>query len=170
MPNDPGQEIASTQNRGATSRELYDHIARNVPNMLAWLDRHDAGRNDRGCWLWAGAPTAQMGYGQLSVGSRSNRITIYAHRLSYMVHRGDPGHLSVLHRCDNPMCFNPEHLFIGTAGDNIRDAVAKGRHRNQNTGRTHCRRGHLLAGANVRLEGGRFRRCLTCQREKTHAG
>lgn len=167
MPNDPGQEIAPAQNRitAPTRDQLYEYLGRHVPNMLSLLNAHDAGSNERGCWIWSGAPSSRMGYGQISIGPRRDRLIISAHRMSYMIHRGDPGPLHTLHSCDNPLCFNPEHLFLGTAGDNIRDCVAKGRHRNQNTGRTHCRRGHPLIASNVRLEGGRFRRCLTCQRE-----
>jgi hypothetical protein len=154
------------RNSAPTRSDLYRHFSLYVPNMLALIDRKIAVVNERGCWLWNGAPTGLMGYGQLSLGPRNDQLVISAHRMSYMVHCGDPGDLSVLHRCDTPLCFNPAHLFSGTAGDNIRDAVAKGRHRNQNSGRTHCHRGHLLAGENVRLEGGRFRRCRTCQQER----
>ena len=157
------------RNSAPTRSDLYRHLDLYARNMLVLIADRTAYINERGCWIWDGAPTGPMGYGQLSLGPRVDHLAIYAHRMSYMVHCGDPGDLSVLHRCDTPLCFNPEHLFPGTAGDNIRDAVAKGRQRNQNTGRTHCRRGHLLAGRNVRLEGGRFRRCLICQRERQNA-
>lgn len=156
--------VAQARNTAPTRDDLYRHIDRYVPNMLAWLD----GRfeiNDAGCWIWSGAPTAPMGYGCVGLGPRQDHLVIYAHRMSYMVHRGDPCHLYVLHRCDVPLCICPDHLFLGTAGDNIRDAVAKGRHRNHNIHRTHCKNGHPLEGDNVRLDGGRFRRCIACQRE-----
>lgn len=117
-----------------------------------------------GCWLWNGQ-IGKRGYGMIGVPKRYGPRIQYAHRVSWRLHRGEiPDGLSVLHRCDNPKCVNPDHLFLGTAGDNIRDCVAKGRQRNQNTGRTHCRNSHQLTPDNVRLEGGRFRRCLACQR------
>lgn len=71
-----------------------------------------------GCWLWRGARSSS-GYGTFNLGG--GRYT-YAHRFVM----GDPdGH--VCHRCDNPRCCNPAHLFVGTNSDNIADRVAKGR-------------------------------------------
>lgn len=71
------------------------------------------------CWLWTGARD-RGGYGQFSG---------RAHRWSWLIHHGyRPGHgLFVCHHCDNPPCVRPDHLFLGTASDNARDMVAKGR-------------------------------------------
>lgn len=80
-------------------------------------------RNLDGCWGWTGA-TNGRGYSQLGVG----RSHVYGHRLSYEIHHGVvPSGLFVLHRCDNPPCTNPAHLFVGTHSDNMRDAIYKGR-------------------------------------------
>ena len=64
------------------------------------------------------------------IGSRTDgtRRSESAHRVSYMLNYGEiPGGMEVCHKCDNPRCINPEHLFIGTRKDNIADREAKGR-------------------------------------------
>ena len=76
-----------------------------------------------GCWLWTGGKLSD-GYGHLCVHNRR----VLAHRLSWEVWVGPiPADLCVLHRCDTPACFNPEHLWLGTRSENNRDMLAKGR-------------------------------------------
>lgn len=151
-------------NTSPTLADLYRHFELYVPNMLAlFCDRIEIEGN---CWIWQGAPTAQHGYGQLSIGPRCDRLVIYAHRASYMINCGDPGELFVIHKCPHSLCINPDHLFAGLAADKTAQMMRAGRQRNQNTERTHCRNGHALMGDNVRVEGGRFRRCIECQRNR----
>ena len=76
------------------------------------------------CWEWTAART-RAGYGLITDGGKQ----IYAHRLAVeMGARQIPKGWEVCHRCDNPGCVNPAHLFVGTRRDNHHDMVAKGRH------------------------------------------
>jgi hypothetical protein len=78
-----------------------------------------------GCWLWTGT-LAGHGYPQLRQAAKW--CTRYAHRLSYLAFRGEiPDGMLVCHTCDTPCCVNPEHLWIGTSTDNVRDCIRKGR-------------------------------------------
>lgn len=83
-------------------------------------------RKTEGCWLWTGAITG-FGYGVLGRGGEGAG-NVLAHRLSWELHNGAvPPNLFVLHRCDNPLCVRPDHLFLGTKQDNALDCVRKGR-------------------------------------------
>lgn len=81
-----------------------------------------------GCWEWCGSK--RNGYGRLIVGSRTNgtRKSVSAHRASYEHFVGKiPVGMEVCHKCDNPCCINPNHLFLGTRQENIDDRESKGR-------------------------------------------
>lgn len=79
-----------------------------------------------GCWIWLG-PQNKSGYGRTFTAHNRYWLT---HRLAYTVFIGPiPDGDQVLHRCDTPLCFNPEHLWSGTQSDNTRDAAVKGRAR-----------------------------------------
>lgn len=81
-----------------------------------------------GCWEWRGYK--RCGYGRTIIGSRKDgtRKTITAHRLSYLIWKGEiPEGFEVCHKCDNPCCINPDHLFLGTRQDNVDDRERKGR-------------------------------------------
>lgn len=115
-----------------------------------------------GCWKWHGG-TQHGGYGVLGVGTPSRKL-IRAHRLSYILANGpiaDNAH--VLHRCDNPPCTNPEHLFLGNPKVNGADRSAKGRNNHPGERKTHCRNGHPLAIINHQSG---VRGCPVCRRER----
>lgn len=79
------------------------------------------------CWTWT-AYRNPAGYGEINLGGRLGAVL--AHRVAYeLTFDVAPGDLHVLHRCDNPACVRPDHLFLGTHIDNMRDMTAKGRGR-----------------------------------------
>lgn len=128
--------------------------------------------NDRGCWVMRGIQTQPKGMpkgslGYVQVSYRNQRWM--AHRIMFTLARGAiPAGNVVAHRCDNPPCCNPAHLFTCTESENIQDASAKKRHYNGK--QTHCRRGHEYTPENTYLSPavdkerpGMFRRrCKTC--------
>lgn len=80
------------------------------------------------CWLWTGA-TRNFGYGVLNTGGHNGHAAA-AHRVSWVIHFGDiPPDMCICHHCDNPLCVNPAHLFLGTRADNNRDMYQKGRYK-----------------------------------------
>jgi hypothetical protein len=76
-----------------------------------------------GCWEWQGYIN-NYGYGAF----QHNGKHYMAHRYMYEKYIGEIGSLNVLHKCDNPKCANPAHLFLGTQSDNMKDCISKGRH------------------------------------------
>lgn len=115
-----------------------------------------------GCWIWTGA--RQRAYGKIRVFYRDVR----AHRFSWEMHKGPiPEGMDVLHHCDNPLCVNPNHLFIGSQRDNMDDMNRKGRgrHGQHNREKTHCHNGHPLSGENLYVPpSGYGRYCKECRR------
>ncbi len=95
------------------------------------------------CWIWTGG---RRGYKRTTT---SNEYGVFgfrgkneaAHRVSWILWRQESQEpiikgLCVCHKCDNPLCVNPEHLFLGTAHDNMRDKISKNRCPQKN--KTHC--------------------------------
>lgn len=97
-----------------------------------------------GCILWFGA-SDKDGYGKMCI----NKKHLRTHRIVYEMHYGPiPEGRIIQHSCDTPSCCNIDHLVLGTWLSNMQDKVKKGRLRNQNMGKTHCKRGHSISSPN----------------------
>lgn len=124
-----------------------------------------------GCWLWTASRTHE-GYGMFSIQGRRH----YAQRVAWMLTYGlIPEGMLVLHRCDNPPCCRPDHLFLGTHADNMADMATKGRHAAKgrsdatwlgrlNLSKTRCKRGHPFDEANTVWRPNGSRLCRACDR------
>lgn len=93
-------------------------------DIIAKIESNSIPEPNSGCWLWLQRPD-KNGYGHIRIGDSK----LIVHRASWAAFNGpiEPG-AHVLHRCDNTSCVNPDHLFVGTRSDNMRDMVRKGRH------------------------------------------
>jgi hypothetical protein len=121
-----------------------------------------------GCWIWIGALEGG-GYGNISSGGSRKAKRIKAHRVAYVLYKGEvPEGKDLDHLCRLRCCVNPDHLEPVTRQENIRRspiAVAANHAR-----RTHCSNGHPLSGDNLAwVSGENRRRCLTCKRAYTIA-
>lgn len=118
------QETVSSDSQVIAGHGIMPVMTSNDLKQRFWA-KVDSSSED-GCWNWT-ASVAGKGYGQIKL--PGTRRQAYAHRLSYEFHNGPiPQGLMVLHRCDNPRCVRPDHLFLGTGADNLGDMAAKGRH------------------------------------------
>jgi len=91
---------------------------------VAFWSKVDRSAGPDACWIWRGAVTSKHHYGCFSVAPGKVRG---AHKIAWLLTNGDHKGLCVLHRCDNRVCVNPAHLFLGTKKDNMEDCYRKGR-------------------------------------------
>lgn len=125
------------------------------------------------CWEWTGGKSGRgVGHGYFFLERQDGKqIFIYAHRFSALLAFGDfEQSLCVLHKCDNTICVNPDHLWLGTHQDNMRDMLNKGRHvPGKRTPTTHCPAGHEYSSENTHVwrsekTGRSSKKCRTCDR------
>jgi len=123
------------------------------------------------CWFWTG-PKIPTGYGRVWMRLRGVRIREYAHRVAYMIACGPIADGAyVCHKCDNPSCVRPSHLFVGSARDNAHDALRKGRMRpgGKRVLAGCCARGHALTDASRVPRGDGYRMmCRLCRIDRQY--
>lgn len=106
--------------KGEPHRFIQGHATRRSYIDRFWEKVDKRGPDD--CWIWKGCITNGRGAFHL------NGKDIRASRMSYEIHYNQaPGDLCVCHACDNPMCVNPAHLWLGSQKDNVQDMLSKGR-------------------------------------------
>jgi hypothetical protein len=109
--------------KGVPVRFFAGHGKRKLKSLADELWSHCVVGDKDACWEWQGGKTSS-GYGQLYYRMQQHKT----HRLSYELHYGPiPGGMSILHKCDNPPCCNPNHLCLGTRADNVADMCHKKR-------------------------------------------
>ena len=130
-------------------------------------DKIDKSDNTEKCWPWIGHKN-RKGYG---VFLRDGSARIATRTLMELITGSPvPKHIQVCHHCDNPSCCNPKHLFLGTAGENLADSIAKGRFkareywlRRKPIVLSHCRNGHEFTPDNIGVDK-YSRYCIICRK------
>lgn len=135
------------------------------------------------CWLWQdGLDVKPRKYGNISIYDKTTASIkcISAHRASWVIHFGEiADDVQVCHHCDNTLCVNPYHLFLGSQADNINDCIVKGRfpqlgiYLPDKSKITQCPSGHQYdehnTGVSINANGSRRRYCRACHRERARA-
>jgi hypothetical protein len=116
------------------------------------------------CWVWTAHIDSKGRYGTFRIGA--SIASMAAHRASWILNVGPiPVGLRVCHKCDNPKCVRPSHLFVGTDRDNTLDAQNKARRLGPFLHKSVCKRGHAQTQASVYVSPDGSRACNICKKE-----
>lgn len=130
-------------------------------DIAGMLERNSIPEPNSGCWLWLrGVSGGRKNYPVWGQKEQRRQVSHLALLLRGIV---VPRGYDACHSCDNPFCVNPDHLFVGTRTENMRDAQAKGRLVGYGK-REFCKQGHPLSGDNVRIDPKTGKRsCCICR-------
>lgn len=132
------------------------YLRKASPTIVRIADKYIPEPNS-GCWLWIGA-ILPNGYGTI----QHEKRTQYAHRVSYMLFKGEiPAGHDLDHLCRNRCCINPDHLEPVTRSVNLRRGIGPKMLGDRNALKKHCPRGHAYEGGNLRIYNGK-RQCRAC--------
>lgn len=126
-----------------------------------------------GCHEWQGSISyvrrTPKGYGYFY--SKTLKKNVLAHRYAWSLanNKEIPKNMIIMHKCDNTICVNPDHLTLGSQFDNVQDMITKGRHNfgGMQNALTHCKNGHEYTKSNTgyhTIKGKKYKRCLECHR------
>lgn len=115
-------------------------------------------KRDNGCWEWTGAKIPNSNGKDIRPTMTINKRRVAPHRVMFELHIGPitPDKPWVLHKCDNSLCCNPEHLFAGTVQDNVKDSISKGRFTYQKYPGLHTERARELGKRNTWSKGRKY--------------
>ena len=117
------KSFAARKRRIYCSKPCHQAACFTATKGIQWRPEHfwSSVEKSDGCWLWTGCRD-KKGYGRIMLDGHSERAYRHAWRLT---HGAIPDGLFVLHKCDNPPCVRPDHLYVGTKGDNLRDRISR---------------------------------------------
>lgn len=141
-------------------RALRGNAIKRMPDVDRFWTLADQSGGPDACWPWKSGRNP-AGYGRFRVHPKTFLATrwIMGHLLGRSLRWDNEVREQVCHRCDNPPCVNPKHLYVGSNSDNVRDAVRRGTH--YWAKKTHCPQGHEYTPENTYTRGGR-RNCRPC--------